>query len=167
MQSDKPKTEDAIPFVREDAFRLLLRVRFGECDMQGVVFNPRYFDYVDVAITEYLRVIWGGIHDLLRRDVDTQAVRQSIDWKAPARADDVLTIMMDTARIGTTSFTIHCEFRHFESGTLIARAESVYVMVSAKRHTKTAISADDRAKLEKGAPGVVLDLAGLGLPRGK
>jgi len=36
-------------------FRLLLRVRYGECDAQQVVFNARYGDYVDVAATEFYR----------------------------------------------------------------------------------------------------------------
>jgi acyl-CoA thioester hydrolase len=155
--------KDAIPFVRGDAFRLLLRVRFGECDMQGVVFNPRYLDYVDIAITEYLRVIWGGVDDLLSRDIDSQTVRQAIDWKGSARVDEILVILMDTARIGTTSFAIHSEFRRFESGDLIARAESVYVLISAAKRTKAEIPGKERSALERGAPGVIVDFAGLGL----
>src|SRR5262245_38413749 len=38
---------DAIPF------RFLLRVRYGEVDAQKVVFNARWGDYVDLAVTEY------------------------------------------------------------------------------------------------------------------
>ena len=100
-------TAPEIPFVRDDAFRLLLRVRYGECDMQKVVFNARYFDYVDIAITEYIRRVWGSPDELLNRGMDYQAVHQSIDWKTSARADDILAIVMDTAGIGRTSFTIH------------------------------------------------------------
>jgi acyl-CoA thioester hydrolase len=36
-------------------FTHCLRVRFGECDPQGVVFNANYFLYFDVAITEFQR----------------------------------------------------------------------------------------------------------------
>ena len=35
----------------EDQFTLLLRVRYGECDAQEVVFNARYADYIDIAMT--------------------------------------------------------------------------------------------------------------------
>ena len=31
------------------------RVRWAECDVQGVVFYPQYFVYFDVAMTEYMR----------------------------------------------------------------------------------------------------------------
>jgi acyl-CoA thioesterase FadM len=40
-------------------FRYLLRVRYGECDAQKIVYNARYGDYVDLAATEFLRAIWG------------------------------------------------------------------------------------------------------------
>ena len=151
-----------VAYVRDDAFRLLLRVRYGECDMQKVVFNARYLDYVDIAITEYIRVIWGSVDDLLRRDIDYQAVRQAIDWTASAYADENIAIVMDTARIGSTSFTTHSEIRRFPSDELIARVESVYVRISAAQKTKTVIPDDERGQLAKGAPGVVVDFAGLG-----
>lgn len=32
------------------------RVRYGECDPQGIVFNPNYVAYFDHAMTE----LWGG-----------------------------------------------------------------------------------------------------------
>jgi acyl-CoA thioester hydrolase len=36
-------------------FRYYLRVRYSECDSQKVVFNARYGEYVDLAVTEYVR----------------------------------------------------------------------------------------------------------------
>ena len=54
----------------ESAFTLLLRVRYGECDAQQVVFNPRYADYVDVAATEYFRTLFGGYDAFLDRGLD-------------------------------------------------------------------------------------------------
>jgi hypothetical protein len=37
-----------------------LRVRFHECDPQGVVFNAHYFSYFDVALTEMWRAAFGS-----------------------------------------------------------------------------------------------------------
>jgi acyl-CoA thioester hydrolase len=39
------------------AFFEPLRVRWAEVDMQGVVFNPNYLVYADVAMSEYMRAI--------------------------------------------------------------------------------------------------------------
>jgi acyl-CoA thioester hydrolase len=35
-------------------FRYYVRVRYQDCDSQHVVFNARYGDYLDLAITEFL-----------------------------------------------------------------------------------------------------------------
>ncbi len=40
-------------------FRYYLRVRYGECDAQKVVFNARYAEYVDLATTD-LRALGYG-----------------------------------------------------------------------------------------------------------
>ena len=48
-----------------DEFCHLLRVRYSECDAQKVVFNGRYVDYIDIAVTEFMRVIWGNYNDIL------------------------------------------------------------------------------------------------------
>jgi acyl-CoA thioesterase FadM len=39
------------------AFHHSFRVRWSETDAQGVVFNARYLDYADVAVTEYWRAV--------------------------------------------------------------------------------------------------------------
>ena len=38
------------------SFRHSIRVRYGECDMQGVVFNAHYLAYVDDALEH--RRLW-------------------------------------------------------------------------------------------------------------
>ena len=38
------------------------RVRYAECDPQGIVFNSRYLEYLDIGITEYWRA--AGIYAL-------------------------------------------------------------------------------------------------------
>ena len=38
----------------------VLRVRFGECDPQGIVFNAHYVAYFDVALTELWREALGS-----------------------------------------------------------------------------------------------------------
>jgi acyl-CoA thioester hydrolase len=73
-------------------FTLLLRVRYGECDAQQVVFNARYADYIDIAMTEYFREAVGGFQYLLEQGLDNQVVSLHIDWHSSAKFDDVLAI---------------------------------------------------------------------------
>jgi hypothetical protein len=39
------------------AFLEPMRVRWSDCDMQGIVFNPNYLVYADNAMTEYMRAV--------------------------------------------------------------------------------------------------------------
>jgi len=94
-------------------FTHLLRVRYGECDAQNVVFNPRYADYVDVVSTEYMRHVWGGYEKLVAAGMDMQVVSLKLDWSASASFDDVLVIKVKTKHIGNTSFSLSFEFKRY------------------------------------------------------
>lgn len=143
-----------------DDFCYLLRVRYSECDAQKVVFNGRYVDYIDVAVTEFLRVIWGNYNDILSMGIDNQVVHISMDWKAPAHFDEVIAIAVKPGKIGASSYSLKFDFYHYETSTALASAEVIYVMVSAVQHKKMTIPQDMREKLEQGAPGIKIDHAG-------
>lgn len=146
-----------------EAFCYFLRVRYAECDAQKVVFNSRYVDYVDAAMTEFTRVIWGDYNDLLARGVDNQVVSLKIDWNAPARFDEVIAISVRAAHIGNSSYSLQLDFHRHGSGTHLATATVVYVMVTAEGLETMAIPAAMRGTLEQGAPGVRVDHSGSGL----
>ena len=139
-------------------FRYYLRVRYGECDAQKVVFNSRYSDYVDVSINEFLRAI-GVLGDFVYGHLDFQLVKQTVEWKAPARFDQVLELSIVPTRLGNTSFTLATEFRIAGEEALIATSESVYVHVDTHTLKKAPIPARLREALERGAPGKHVDHA--------
>lgn len=140
-------------------FCYYLRVRYGECDAQKVVFNARYGDYIDLASTEFMRAL--GYEDALSDgSLDYQLVRQTIEWKAPARFDQVLAIAVYAKRLGTTSFTLGFEFRAAGSETVLSTAETVYVLVDSETLRKRPLPDALRADFKRGAPGVVIDHAG-------
>lgn len=140
-------------------FRYYLRVRYGECDAQKVVFNARYGDYVDIATTEFLRALGYG-DALFSGELDFQLVKQTIAWKAPARFDQVLEISLRARHLGTTSFTLAADFRVAGEDAVIAAAETVYVLVTPHTLTKTPIPPGLRLAMETGAAGQVVDHAG-------
>lgn len=140
-------------------FRYYLRVRYGECDAQKVVFNARYAEYVDLATSEFLRALGYGAQ-IISGELDFQLVKQTIEWKAPARFDQVLEISVFARSLGNTSFTLAAEFRAAGHERVIATAETVYVLVQQHTLTKTPISADLRTALQNGATGLTTDHAG-------
>ena len=140
-------------------FRYYLRVRYIECDAQKVVFNSRYSEYVDVSINEFLRAT-GMLAEFLGGQLDFQLVKQTIEWKAPARFDEVLELSIAATRLGTTSFTVRTDFRIAGDDRVIVTIETIYVLVDARTLTKLALPDALRAALEQGAAGRVTDHAG-------
>jgi len=140
-------------------FRYYLRVRYGECDAQRVVFNARYADYIDLATTEFVRALGFG-EALANGSLDYQLVKLIVDWEAPARYDQVLELSVYATRLGNTSFTLATEFRIAGRQEVIVTAETVNVVVDARTLKKTPLSPDFRATLEKGAAGMITDHAG-------
>jgi acyl-CoA thioester hydrolase len=141
-------------------FRYLMRVRYGECDAQGVVYNPRYGEYVDLATTEFLRAAVAP-RDAFDGTMEYQVVKLLIEWKAPARFDDVLEISVRCAAMGTTSFTLALELRRHGADTLLASAQTVLVHVDKTTWSKTPLSAFQRHAVESGAPGRTVNHAGV------
>jgi acyl-CoA thioester hydrolase len=141
-------------------FRYYLRVRYQECDPQHVVFNARYGDYADLACFEFMRAALPRPQDAFDGTFEMQTVRQVVEWKAPARFDDVLEISMRASRLGTTSVTLSAELRKAGTPDRLATIETVYVHVDAKTFQKREIAPEMRAALEAGAKGKVIDHAG-------
>jgi len=133
-------------------FRYYLRVRYSECDAQKVVFNSHYADYVDLATAEYWRVL-GYEKELQNGELDYQLVKQTVEWRAPARYDQVLELSVTTQHIGNTSFILGTEFRLAGAERVIATAETVYVFVDTHTLTKQVLPQHLRDALSNGAVG--------------
>jgi acyl-CoA thioester hydrolase len=142
-----------------DPFRYYLRVRYGECDAQRVVFNPRWADYVDIGSVEFFHALGFGA-GLATGAFDYQTVKLTLEWKAPARFDQVLELSIYTTRLGNTSFTAATEFRIAGREHVICKSEAIYVNVDSKTLAKAPLSPEVRAALEAGAHGKMVDHAG-------
>ncbi|MGZ6124471.1 MAG: acyl-CoA thioesterase [Myxococcales bacterium] len=101
-----------------------LRVRWAEVDRQGVVFNPHYFAYFDVAVGEHWRAIdypYPGAMTAVGTDVF--AIKATAEFHGSAAYDDVLDIGCRVARLGRSSmqylFAIWRGAEHITSGELI------------------------------------------------
>jgi acyl-CoA thioester hydrolase len=141
-------------------FRYYLRVRYQECDPQHVVFNARYADYADLASFEFMRATLPNPRDAFDGTFELQTVRQVVEWRAPARFDDVIEISIWASRLGTTSVTLSCELRRAGEAEVLATIETVYVHVDVETWKKRQIAPQVRAALEAGAPGKMADHAG-------
>ncbi len=80
------------------------RVRWSETDAQGVVFNARYLDYADIAITEYWRAI--GFRALYPNEpFECHVARATVNFRLPIKPDELITVTAHTTALGRTSMT--------------------------------------------------------------
>lgn len=83
--------------------RLMARVYFADTDFSGVVYHARYLEFLERGRSDYLRL--SGIHhtELLDGKHGERIVwvlrRMEIDFRIPARIDDILTIDTRTEKI--------------------------------------------------------------------
>lgn len=112
-----------------------LRVRYSECDQQGVVFNGHYLFYYDVALTEMWRALIGSYQDMISQGFDQVVAESRLRFVRSARFDDEIDIAMSIHHLGTTSMIVRPEFRVGE--TLITEGEVRHVFVDTATFQKT------------------------------
>lgn len=123
-----------------------LRVRFGECDPQGIVFNAHYLAYIDVALTELQRAAFGSYAAMVAEHGVALVVAEAQQrFRAPARDDDLLDIALSFPSLGTTSATMAVAMTR--DGRPVMDAELRYVFVDPATGAKTPIPAAVREKL--------------------
>jgi len=129
------------PFVHE------LRVRYGECDPQGIVFNANYLLYFDVAFTELWRAAVGPWQDMVERGFDAVVAEAHASFRAPARYDDVLTLQTRIVQLGNTNITTEIDV--VRDGETLVEGRLRYVCVDATTWEKTEIPDWVREGLER------------------
>jgi acyl-CoA thioester hydrolase len=113
-------------------FHHTLRVRFAETDLQGIVFNGNYLMYYDVAWTEYFRALGLDYQKMLEMDADTVLAKTTIEYKSPARFDELLEIYTRVSKIGNTSLIFDFEIYPQGEDRLISTASNLYVCIDSK-----------------------------------
>src|SRR5438309_11800343 len=96
---DVVRTSVAAPLAYE------LRVRYGECDPQGVVFNANYLAYFDIGITELFRAAFdtlGNYQAMVERGVEFMVAEAGLRYHRPAHFDDELILEIAISRLGAT-----------------------------------------------------------------
>lgn len=125
------------------SFSHSLRVRWAEADMQGIVFNGHYLTYADVGITEYFRAMgqaYSGETGV--NGSDFFAVRTLLEYRSPARFDELLDVHVRIARLGNSSMQFLIGIYRGEE--LLVNGEIVYVHADQSTRRPSPIPANFR-----------------------
>lgn len=114
-----------------------IRVRYGECDPQGIVFNANYLAYADIAITELYRERLGSWNAIVEHGFDAVVAEAKLRFRAPARFEDELDLRATVLELGNTSTTIRIDIER--DGETLVECDLRHVFVSRETWQKTAI----------------------------
>jgi len=109
--------------------RTHLKVRFGDVDLAGIVYFPRFLHYCHVGMEEYFSVVMGIDYDklLLEHRIAFPTVHIEIDFLHPLRYGEEVEIEMEIKKIGRTS--VEWNYRIFRHGESDAIAQSRQITV--------------------------------------
>lgn len=105
-----------------------IRVRYGETDQMGVVYYGNYALYIEQGRTEWLREFGLSYKWMEAHDIQLPVVHFSIDYKHPARYDDLLTVKTYLKKIPTVKIEFFYEIYN-DSKQLLATATTVLVFI--------------------------------------
>lgn len=105
--------------------RLLARVYFADTDFTGVVYHARYLEFFERGRSDFLRLA-GVHHTELQAGRHGEKLawvvkRMEIDFRAPARIDDILTI--DTRTQAVSGARIFMAQRILRADQLLVEAK--------------------------------------------
>ena len=126
-------------------FRHTLRVRFQECDPQGVVYFARYADFYDIALTELWRERIGPYGEMVGEGYDMVVAEVGLRYFAPALFDELIDVVMETERVGDTSVSFACRIER--DGTLLNEASIRHVFIDPATKGKQSMPEKVRAAL--------------------
>jgi acyl-CoA thioester hydrolase len=129
------------------------RVRFGETDMQGVVYYANYLLFAEVGRVAYLREL-GFVYerDLVGQGVDFTIGEARVRYHAPLRFDDEYDIRVRVGEIRHSSWTFEYAVDHAD-GTRCADASTIQVMLDRATGRATRIPDGLRRVLERAKDG--------------
>ena len=126
-------------------FHTPVRVRCMECDAQGIVFNGAYMGYLEVAQSEYFRNLGFGIYRIAQIGYfDFAVVKTTLEYKSPARIDEMIEVYVRVSKFGNTSMTLNMEIYHPDSERVLTKMKAVYVGYDAPTETTRRVPDDIR-----------------------
>jgi acyl-CoA thioester hydrolase len=127
-------------------FRHRLRVRYGECDPQGVVFNANYLGYFDVILTEFWREAIGEYNAMIEAGADMVVAESRIRFLSSAAFDEELDFELRVARLGNTALGTLIDASVGDRAVVAGEMRHVFIDPATK--SKRAIPDEIRAGLE-------------------
>jgi acyl-CoA thioester hydrolase len=130
-------------------FKVRRRVKWGECDPAGVVYAPRFSDYVVEAWLAFsAHLIGNPLHQRLRElDLDLPAKAMTLQFKQSLRPEQTFDMAVTVGEIRTRTFDLIILGTTLQGGSIFDAVFSPICVHNATRESRS-IPAELRQRLE-------------------
>ena len=119
-----------------DFHEFKVRVRYAETDQMGVVYHGNYAQYFEMGRVEWLRNKGLSYSFMEKNGVMLPVVSLTLNYKKPARYDDLLTVRTIFKKQESVRIEFDYEI-YSEEGELLTTGNSVLVFVNMKTNRPT------------------------------
>jgi acyl-CoA thioester hydrolase len=107
----------------EYVFSCELGVRDYECDMQGIVNNSVYQNYLEHVRHEYLKKVGIDFSEYTRQGINLVVVRAELDYKYPLASGDSFVVGLKLRRESALKFVFYQDIFRLPDHKLILKAK--------------------------------------------
>lgn len=136
VEGDDPLRAGLSGAISPQGHRLLARVYFADTDFTGVVYHARYLEFLERGRSDFLRL--AGVHHTELADgkhgekLSWVVRRMEIDFRQPARVDDIIAVTTRVERISGARVFMAQELARDDTLLVEARVEAAIVGTSGK-----------------------------------
>ena len=116
-------------------YKLEMKVRDYECDIQGVVNNANYQHYLEYARHEFLEYIGGSFSQMHTQGFDMMVSKITLEYKRPLRGGDKFVVCINTKRKGAKLIFLQ-DIYNLADGALMLKGEVDVICLKDGRLTR-------------------------------
>jgi len=114
------------------AFSLQMDVRDYECDIQGIVNNAVYQNYLEHARHEYLKEVGIDFAELARNGINLVVVRAELDYKQPLMSGDKFRVDLNMERESKIKFAFYQDIIRLADEKLMVKGKIIGTALNPK-----------------------------------
>lgn len=114
------------------SFKLGLSVRDYECDIQGIVNNAVYQNYLEHARHEYLKSVGIDFAALTQKGVNLVVIRAELDYKFPLKSGNKFVVGLNFVRESRLKFAFYQDIYRLPDEALIMKAKVIGTSLNQK-----------------------------------
>ena len=106
-------------------FTCEMSVRDYECDMQGIVNNSVYQNYIEHVRHLYLKKVGIDFSEYTRQGINLVVVRAELDYKYPLASGDSFVVGLTMCRESTLKFAFYQDIFRIPDHKLVLKAKII------------------------------------------